>query len=60
VDVAPGVEMALVDLQAALDLAVVDPDDLDPEVAGKRPGDPLAEDVGGDGRVAQRSSAVPS
>jgi hypothetical protein len=55
------VKVALVDRQAALDLVVLDPDYLDAEVAGEAAGDPLAEQLGRDGRVGQalRSSAAP-
>jgi len=63
VHVAAGVEVALVDLQAALDLVVLDPDDLDAEVAGEAALDARAEAIGGDLRVGQAAfsrSAPPS
>jgi hypothetical protein len=60
VHVTTGVEVALVDLEPALRLTVLDAYDLDPEVAREAARDPLAEDLRGDRRVAQRSRAVPS
>jgi len=60
VHIAPGVEVALVDPQASLDLAVVDADDLDAEVAGEAAGEPLLEQLRRDRRVRQAcSSAAP-
>jgi hypothetical protein len=56
-------EMALVDLETALDLVVLDPDDLDAELTGEAPGDPRAEDLrrdGGVGQAAGSSRASPS
>jgi hypothetical protein len=57
VDVAAGVEVALVDDEAALDAVRLDADDLDAQVPGEAPGQPLLEgrDVG-----QVRSSAAPS
>jgi hypothetical protein len=56
-------EVALVDLEPALHLVVLDPDDLDAEVAWEAALDALAEAVGGDLRVRQAAfskSAPPS
>jgi hypothetical protein len=53
VHVAAGVEVARVDLQAALDLVVLDPDDLDPEVGGEAALDARAEALGCDLRIGQ-------
>jgi hypothetical protein len=63
VHVAAGVEVAAVDLEAALDLVVLDPDDLYAEVAGEAALDALAEELRRDGRVRQAAfsrSAPPS
>jgi len=61
VHVAAGVEMAVVDLEPALNLVVLDADDLDPQVSGEAACDALAEPLRGDGRVRQaaRSSTAP-
>jgi acetyl-CoA acetyltransferase len=55
------VEVAVVDLEAALDLVVLDAHDLDPEVSGEAAGDALPEALRGDGGVRQaaRSSSAP-
>jgi hypothetical protein len=57
VDVAAGVEVPLVDDKATLDAVQLDADDLDAQIAGEAPGQPLLEgrDVG-----QVRSSAAPS
>jgi hypothetical protein len=54
-------EMAPVDHEAALDLVVLDPDQLDAEVAGEAACDGVAEALGGYFRVRQaaRSSSAP-
>jgi hypothetical protein len=54
------VQVALVDGQPALDLAVLDPDHLDAAAAGEAARDPLAEQLGRHGLVRQalRSSAA--
>ena len=57
VDVAAGVEVSAVDLEAALDLVVLDPDHLDAEVAGEAPLDPAAEALGRDVRVRQAAGS---
>src|SRR5215207_3190768 len=61
VHVAAWVEVAVVDLEAALDLVVLDAHDLDPEVSGEAARDALPEALRGDGRVRQaaRSSSAP-
>ena len=61
VHIAAGVKVAPVDLEAALHLVVLDPDDFDPEIAGEAAFDALAEALGVDGRVRQaaRSSSAP-
>jgi hypothetical protein len=48
--------MALIDGEAPLDLAGLDPDDLDPEGARKAPLESLLEELG----AQVRSSAAPS
>jgi hypothetical protein len=55
------VEVALVNLEAALDLVVLDAYDLYPEVAGEAARDAPAEALRGDLRVRQaaRSSSAP-
>ena len=63
VHVSAGVEMAAVHLEASLDLVVLDPDDLDAEVAGEAVADPVAEQLRRDRRVRQAAcsrSAPPS
>jgi len=50
-------KVALVGRQPALHLFVLDPNDLDTQVAGERARDPLAEDLR---RYVDRSSVVPS
>jgi hypothetical protein len=54
-------EVALVDLEAALDLVVLDAQDLDAEVAGEAARNASAERLRRDGRVRQaaRSSSAP-
>jgi hypothetical protein len=61
VDVAARVQVAPIDLEPALHLVVLDPHDLDSEVAGEAACDALAEALGGDRRVRQaaRSSSAP-
>jgi hypothetical protein len=57
------VEVAPVDLEAALDLVVLDPDHLDAEVAREAALDGLAEELRPDRRVRQAAfskSAPPS
>jgi hypothetical protein len=56
-DVAAGVEVAAVDIKAALDLLVLDPDNLDAEVAGEAPRDAVPEALGGDVRVRQAAGS---
>jgi hypothetical protein len=53
-------QVALVRQQASLDLALLDPNDLDPEVPREGARDPLAEQLRGYQWLGQRSSAVPS
>ena len=61
VHVAAGVEVAVVDLEAALDLVVLDAHDLDAEVAGEAARDAPAEALRGyvGVRQAARSSSAP-
>jgi hypothetical protein len=51
------VEVAAVHLEAALDLVVLDADDLDAEVAREAPGDAVAEALGGDVEVRQAAGS---
>ena len=63
VHVAAGVQVALVHREPTLDLVVLDPHDLDAEVAREAPPDPLPEQLGSDrlvGQAARSSSAPPS
>ena len=53
VNVAAGMQVALVHLEPALDLVVLDPDHLDPEVVRKAAPDAFAEPVGCDVGVGQ-------
>jgi hypothetical protein len=53
-------QVPFVGQQAPLDLAILDPNHLDPEVAREGARDPLAEQLRGDEGPGQRSSAVPS
>ena len=53
VHIAAWVEVAPVDLKAALHLVVIDAHDLDPEVAGEAACDAPAEALRGDGRIRQ-------
>jgi hypothetical protein len=57
VDVAAGVQVAAVDLEAALDLVVLDAHDLDAEVAGEAPGDAVPKALGRDVRVRQAAGS---
>ena len=61
VHVAAGVEVAPIDREPALHLVVLDPDHLDPEVAGKLPAMRSRKQLRGDRRVGQaaRSSTAP-
>jgi hypothetical protein len=53
-------QVSFVGQQVPLDLASLDPNDLDPEVAREGARDPLAEQLRGDERLGQRSSSVAS